>query len=196
MSFANNNVGAELNNQGKLYALVKPQPAQAQAVAEHAVQAKDQKSSGLSWTQKGNETVVATQEETDLLSLSSSSVSLTTAAKPAQTVDPAASLRAGLDNFLQALIGSIYENIEGSIRKKYSHDAMQARFGASSLDGLMSKLFLRLGPSLLDSLGETGAAEKIAAIRERVTTQLKKENNDKMVSCVESEIRLRTYGQA
>ena len=64
----------------KFYA-VKPQLPQAQQgeAQQLAVQAKDQKSSGVSWTKSGNgkDSVISTQEENDTLSLSSSTISLT-----------------------------------------------------------------------------------------------------------------------
>ncbi len=178
----------------KLYAAVKPQPQLAQQVAEQAVQAKDQKSSGVAWTKKGNETVVSTQEEADSLVLSATSISLT-APSATPTVNPSASVKQSLNNFRQSLVNSLYDGIETAIRREYSHDAMQARFGASDLDSLMSKLFMRLGPSLLSGLGEDPAG-RIAGIRERVVTQLKTENLGKMESCELTRARLEIYGQA
>lgn len=178
----------------KLYAPVKPQPQLAQQAAELAVLPKDQKSSGVAWTRKGNETVVSTHDETDTLALSATSISLSSSA-PSPTVNPAAAVKQSLNNFRQNLVASLYEGIEGAIRREYSHDAMQARFGASDLDGFMSKMFLRLSPALLSSLGEDPAG-RIAGIRERVVCQLKTENRGKMESCELTRARLEIYGQA
>ena len=199
MSSFDGNIGTELNNQAKYYAAAKQQqqPPVAQQAQQLAVQAKDQKDSGVSWTKAGNgkDPVISTQEENDTLSLSSTSISLASAdARPA-LVKASGAVSENLNNFRQSLIANIYDSIEAAVRKEHSYDAMQARFGASDLDGIMSKLFLRLGPAMLSSLGEN-SADRVAEIKTRVIGQLKDENSDKMTSCVESEIRLRVYGNA
>ena len=200
MSYSNANIGTELNNRDKFYAAIKPQqqPQVQQEAQQLAVQAKDQKASGVSWTKSGNgkEDVISTQEENDTLSLSSTSVSLTSTDTTPLTARVADTVKSGLNSFRRGLVDGLYGKIEAAVRKEYSYDAMQARFGASDLDAMMSKLFLRLGPEMLATLGEEDPAEKISAIKARVIGQLKGENGDKMTSCVESEIRLKVYGNA
>jgi hypothetical protein len=160
-----------------------------------AVLPTDQKASGVSWTKSGNDSVISTSDDSDTLSLSSTTLSMTSAdARPlaAKVTD---AVKTSLNDFRRSLIADLYARVEDSVRKEYSHDAMQARFGASDLDGIVSKLFLRVGPAMLASLGENASA-KVAEIKTRVISQLKGENCDKMTSCVESEVRLKVYGNA
>jgi len=196
MSSFSGNIGAELNNREKLYAAVKPQQQPpAQAASEQAVQAKDQKSSGVAWTKSGDgQDKISTQEENDTLSLSFTSVSLSSSDTRPVMVRAGSAVKENLNGFRRSLVDSIKSNIESAVRKEFSYDKMQSRFGASDLDSMMSKLYLRLGPALLAGLGED--PEMVAEIKTRVIGQLKGENSDKMTSCVESEIRLRVYGNA
>ncbi len=176
----------------KLYALVKPQPQATQQAAEQtAAVPKDQKASGVSWTRNSkDEAVASTSEITDTAVLSMSNVDVSAA-----KVDPTADIKAGVDGLRRSLVDNLYENYEKAVRQEYAHDAMQARLGASLRNDIMSKIFLRLSPALLASLGEQ-PAEKLAGIRERVVSQLKQENYGKMQACLDSELRLRVYGQA
>ena len=194
MSYSNANIGTELNNRDKFYAAIKPQPQAQQEAQQMAVQAKDQKASGVSWTKSGDgkDDVISTQEE-DTLSLSSTSVSLSSTGTTPLTARVADTVKSGLNSFRRSLVDGLYGKIEAAVRKEYSYDAMQARFGANDLDGIMSKMF---GRGMLAALGEESPAEKISAIKIRVIGQLKYENADKMTSCVESEIRLKVYGNA
>ena len=194
-------VGTELNNNREnLRGAVKPQLPQqqlpVQQEAQLAIQAKDQKASGVSWTKSGNDHVISNQEDSDTCSLSHTSVSLSSTDAAPLTTKVADTVKSGLNSFRRALIDGLYGKIEEAVRKEYSYDAMQARFGASDLDGIMSKMFLRLGPGMLAALGEENPAEKVAEIKNRVIGQLKCENSDKLTSCVESEIRLKVYGNA
>jgi hypothetical protein len=200
------NGAAELNNQGlsnnqsRYSAWVKSQASNAQGAVQAerlAVQAKDEKASGVSWTKNGSgDSVISTRKETDTLSLSSTSVSLSSTDAAPLATRVADTVKSGLNSFRRALIDGLYGKIEEAVRKEYSYDAMQARFAASDLDGIMSKMFLRLGPEILAALGEENPAEKIDGIKTRAVAQLKTENTAKLGELERSNVRMMVYGNA
>ena len=183
-----NNVGAETNNRESFRA-AKPLLPQAQQGEAQQLAVQDRKFTGLSMNEKGE---VSTQDDIDRASISSTKVSLLSGDAKPLTTKISDTVKSGLNSFRRTLVDGLYSKIEEAVRKEYSYDAMQARFGAS--DRIMSKLFLRLGPEMLAALGEENPAERIKGIKDKVVAELKTKNPIDIGETIRAEERLRTFG--